>query len=242
MKLTIIGYWGGYPSSEGATSAYLLEKNGFNLLIDLGSGALSRLQKYTTIQAIDAIILSHYHHDHVADIGVFQYAKRIDFYVTGEAKKVPIYGHLEDEQNFQSLTDDYTEGVAYHPDEELGIGPFTLTFLQTEHPVPCYGMRISDGKKTMVYTADTSYQDAWIPFSSQADLLLADCNFYADQDGTKAGHMNSHEAARIAKKANVKQLILSHLPQYGNRQRLVKEAKEIYGGLVQLAIEGLVWR
>ncbi len=241
LKLTIIGCWGGYPAPGEATSAYLLEKDHYKLLIDIGSGAVSRLQKYTTIQEIDAVILSHYHHDHVADLGVLQYAKLIDSYITGETNKLPIYGHAEDEQAFRLLTHDCTEGIAYHGHENVEIGPFSITFLQTKHPVPCYGMRLTDGEQTIVYTADTSYQDDWISFSSKADVLITDCNFYGHQDGTDAGHMNSREGALIAEKAGVKELILSHLPQYGSQKQLVEEAKEVYQGTVHLAKEGFIW-
>src|SRR5699024_6661998 len=119
--------------------------------------------------------------------------------------------------------------------------PFSITFLQTKHPVPCYGMRLTDGEQTIVYTADTSYQDDWISFSSKADVLITDCNFYGHQDGTDAGHMNSREGALIAEKAGVKELILSHLPQYGSQKQLVEEAKEVYQGTVHLAKEGFIW-
>lgn len=149
MKLTIIGFWGGYPNKDGATSSYLLEKDDYKLVLDLGSGALSKLQKFTSVHELDAVILSHYHHDHVADIGVLQYAKLIDYYVHNNEKKLKIYGHTEDEDGFSSLSHQYTEGVAYSPEEELKIGPFSITFLRTAHPVPCFGMRITDGKRRL---------------------------------------------------------------------------------------------
>ena len=74
MKLTVIGYWGGFPAAEGASSAYMIEKEGFTLLLDMGSGALMTLQKYKKASELDAVILSHYHADHIADIGVLQHA------------------------------------------------------------------------------------------------------------------------------------------------------------------------
>src|SRR5699024_12774482 len=77
MKVTIIGFWGGYPAAGGATSAYLVEEKDFKLLVDAGSGSLSKLQNYINISDLDAVIVSHYHHDHVADIGVLQYAKLV---------------------------------------------------------------------------------------------------------------------------------------------------------------------
>lgn len=241
MKLTVIGYWGGYPAADGATSSYLLEKNGFSLLIDVGSGALSKLQKYKQIRDLDAVIISHYHHDHVADVGVLQYARLVEYYVTGYDTVLPIYGHREDKNGFESLTHTYTKGIEYDPNNALEIGPFSITFQKTKHPVSCYGMRITDGKSVLVYTADSSYKKEWETFAKDADLLITDCNYYAGLDGTAAGHMNSEEAGQIAKNAEVKQLLLSHLPQYGDRVKLIDEAKQFYDGTISLAKEGWVW-
>lgn len=241
MKVTVVGQWGGYPAPNGATSAYIVEKEGFTLVVDMGSGALSKLQSYKKIMDIDAVILSHYHHDHVADIGVLQYARLVQFYVTGAEDILPIYGHTEDETGFESLTHDYTKGIGYDPNEELNIGPFSITFLKTNHGVPCFGMRITDGESVLIYTADTSYKEEWIEFAAYADVMITDCNFYADQDGTAAGHMTSKEGAIIAQQANVTKLILSHLPQYGDHEQLIKEAEQYFDGRIQLACEGLVW-
>src|SRR5699024_11234765 len=85
----------------------------------------------------------------------------------------------------------------YTDNETLKLGPFFIRFLQTNHPVPCFGMRITDGTHTIVYTGDSGYQNSWIPFSKDADLLLADCNSYASQISSDAGHMISHEIAQI---------------------------------------------
>ncbi|MGY0692836.1 MBL fold metallo-hydrolase [Virgibacillus sp. FSP13] len=241
MKLTVLGFWGGYPAANGATSAYMVEKDDFTLLIDAGSGSLAKLQNYKNVMDLDAVVLSHYHHDHVADIGVLQYAWLVQSYLREEKEILPIYGHMEDQQGFASLTHECTEGIAYDPNKELRVGPFSITFFKTDHPVPCYGMRITDGENVIVYTADTTYKAEWSDFAKGADLLITDCNFYADQDGSNAGHMNSKDGATIANEAGVRELMLSHLPHYGDVTELAREAKQYYNGTIQLADEGLVW-
>src|SRR5699024_1170825 len=171
MKVTIIGFWGGYPAAGGATSAYLVEEKDFKLLVDAGSGSLSKLQNYINISDLDAVIVSHYHHDHMADIGVIQYARLVGSYVTGEKDILPIYGHTEDKQGFAALTHHYTKGVANDANGTLGIGPWSISCLGTDQPVPCCGMRIANGDNTLGYTADTTYQEAWSDFAKNADVL-----------------------------------------------------------------------
>lgn len=239
MKLTVIGFWGGYPKVDGATSTYLLESKDSSILLDLGSFGLSKLQKYKDIQDLDAVVISHFHEDHVADIGVLQYALLVQNKVLEKNKKIPIYA--PNEEGFSRLEHTFTEAVEYNPEETLCIGPFKIDFLRTNHSVPCYGMRITDGESTLVYTADSGYLQEFTDFSKNADILISDCNFYAGMEASSYGHMTSEDDALIAKEANVKNLVLSHLPQFGNLNQLKKEAEEIFKGKVVLAYEGLTW-
>lgn len=242
VKLTIVGYWGGYPGVNSASSSYLLEKDNYRLMLDFGSGALAKVQQYVNVTDLHTVLVSHYHSDHIADIGVLQHALLVENYLSQTEKTIHIYGHGENEYEFAKLDHDFTKGIKYHPDEVLKLGPFFVRFIKTNHSVPCYGMRITDGESTIVYTADSAYQKEWIKFSRDADLLLADTNFYAEQDGEEAGHMTSEEVGFIAAEANVKHLLLTHLPHYGNHEQLITEAKKVYNGPITLAKEGLVWQ
>jgi ribonuclease BN (tRNA processing enzyme) len=102
-------------------------------------------------------------------------------------------------------------------------------------------MRITSGNKTIVYTADGSYSEDIVKFSRDADLLMCECNFYAEQSGSSAGHMNSTDAARTAKNADVKKLLLTHLPQYGDLNELLRDAEKTFKGEIELAGTGWTW-
>jgi ribonuclease BN (tRNA processing enzyme) len=240
VKLTIIGHWGGYPKANEASSGYLLEHDGYRLLIDCGSGVLSKLQPILAPDQLDGLIISHYHPDHIADIGVLQHARLIGGLLGKKMECLPIYSHAYNEYEFSKLTyKNITKGIAYQPDEVLRVGPFTVTLLKTNHPVDCFAMRFECDGRSVTYTADTAFKEELITFSKNADLLLCECNFYGDGDGSKAGHMTSIDAGRLAHRANVKTLILTHLPHYGRLQKLQEEAATQYHGFVTLAQYGL---
>jgi ribonuclease BN (tRNA processing enzyme) len=240
MKLTVIGFWGGYPKKNGASSGYLLEHDGFQLLIDCGSGVLSKLQNIIQPEELDAVLISHYHPDHIADIGVLQHARLIQGFLGERPATLPIYGHCFDDVEYSKLTyKDITKGIAYNPDETLTVGPFRVSFLKTDHPVPCFAMRFEVEGKSFVYTADGSYNEDLIEFSKGADILLCECNFFGHQNGKAAGHMNSLEAGQFAHLAAVNQLILTHLPQYGELTELLREASTEFTGIIKLADEFL---
>ena len=68
MRLTVVGCAGSFPGPDSPASCYLLEADGFRLVIDFGNGSLGALQKYTGLFDIDAVCLSHLHADHCADM------------------------------------------------------------------------------------------------------------------------------------------------------------------------------
>ena len=242
MKITTIGWWGAYPNAGEATSGYLLESEGFSVLIDCGSGVLAQLQHYTTLQAIDAVVLSHYHSDHVADLGCLQYASRILMDLGQRKQPLQIYGHAED-KNFDALNYlQYSTGYAVDAQTNLLLGPLKFNFCSNIHPDPCYSMRIEENDLAFVYISDTGYTDDLVQFAHKADLLLCESSLYDEYQGRIPGHLTAGEAGHIAAAAGVQHLILTHLPHFGNHSMLVEQARKKFKGTVELATTGKSWR
>ena len=66
---------GSFPGPDSPASCYLLEADGFRLVIDLGNGSLGALQKYAALSGIDAVCLSHLHIDHCVDPSSYSIAR-----------------------------------------------------------------------------------------------------------------------------------------------------------------------
>ncbi|RHW50185.1 MBL fold metallo-hydrolase [Bombilactobacillus bombi] len=232
MKLTVLGYYGGYPYRGQATSGYLVQEQGFNLLLDCGSGVLNSLMTVIDPLQLDAVLLTHYHHDHMADLGVLQYYWQLK---TGKKKhpQLTIYGHTQDPLNFASLTmPNVSQGLAYSELQSLDLGPFTITFLKTIHPVPAFATKIVSKKdnKIFVFTSDTAYFEGLIEFSQQADLLVTDTNFGAAKKG-QIWHMTSQQSGKLAQDAHVQRLVISHLPQEYSLDKLQRETQQAAGDI-----------
>ncbi|WP_141920770.1 MBL fold metallo-hydrolase [Lactococcus garvieae] len=242
MKLTALGVWGGYPTRDAGTTSYLLQsEEGFNLLLDAGSRAVTELEHELSPNDLDAIILSHYHEDHIADLGALRQYRQLQ---TVKPEILPIYGHQENEYEFSKLSlENVSEGIAYDVENGTSVGPFDIQFLKTVHPVICYAMRIVERAtgQILVYTGDTGYFTGLVDFSKDADILLADVYFFKDK-AKMPNHLSSVEAGEIAEQANVKKLILTHLPQVGDLQVLREEAQEVAGNIpVDLAQPHMKW-
>ncbi|WP_430609357.1 MBL fold metallo-hydrolase [Enterococcus sp. DIV0876] len=237
MKLTVLGCLGAYPYKGEGTTGYLLESEGFHLLLDAGSTTLVQLEKIIDPLSLDAVILSHYHHDHIADLGVLQYYWQL-FPKTEKRAELPIYGHGADRVHFDDLTmPEVTKGYDYLQSEQLDLGPFSITFMKTIHPVTCYAMRFVEKHtgKVFVFTGDSGYLESFVEFAQDADLFLADTYLFAGNERHKA-HFTSKEAGEIAHAAQVKKLVLTHLPQHGDLEQLKEEAALAANGIpVELA-------
>lgn len=237
--LQIIGHWGAYPGPGEATSCYLLSAEGYYLMLDCGSGALSILQRYLPLEKINAVVISHYHADHWSDVPCLQYAARVGADLGRRKMPLEIYGPDIDPY-LQSLTyKEYTLGRAYNPAASLKLGPFSLDFLPTRHPDPCYSIKVSYKDKVLVYSGDTEYFSGLEKFAERADCFICESSLSEEYLGKIPGHMSSVEAGKIAEAGKVKKLVLSHLPHFGKPEYFVEEAKKVYSGSVVLAALGM---
>lgn len=239
MKIIPIGVWGGYPSKNEATSAFLIEQDGFRCLIDCGSGVLGAVQNYTELRDLDAVIISHYHPDHIADIGVLQHAAMVGMQLKEWQTPLLIYAHDKDRDEFKKLSyKGVTEGRAIQAAEILELGPWQVSFCETIHPVYCLAMKFTANGRTAVFTADTSWKEELVDFSKGADLLVAESNLYEKYIGIIQGHLSGSQAGDLAERAGAKQLLLTHLPQYGELHEILTAAKSAYSGEAEFAAIG----
>jgi len=68
LKVTVLGKSPSWQDAGGACSGYLVEHDGFRLLIDPGYATLPRLLTVADAAEVDAVLVSHGHPDHCADL------------------------------------------------------------------------------------------------------------------------------------------------------------------------------
>ena len=76
MRLTVLGCAGSFPGPEAPCSSYLIEADGFRLLMDFGTGSMSTLQRFAGLYHFDALLLTHLHLDHMLDACQYVVARR----------------------------------------------------------------------------------------------------------------------------------------------------------------------
>lgn len=240
MKITVLGPWGAYPKAGEATAGYLLEHENGKILIDCGSGVLSRLQSLITLNQLTGVFISHAHYDHIADLGCLQYACLIDTDLERRAQALPIYiaaEHKGMKHAYHTMMG--SEVMSFLEKDQFYINGMEFSFFQTFHGAFCLAIKIQAGGKTVVYTADTYYHEALIPFCSNADLLIAETSFFADSDARRYGHMSTTEVGALAAKAGVSTVALTHLPHFGDIWSMPDEVRKQYDGEIKICTSGI---
>lgn len=225
MKLTVIGMWGGFPKKDGPCAGYLLQHDGFSMLIDCGSGVLVKLQNIIELNEIHDVILSHYHYDHCSDVGAFMFSRLVNSQLGRVDRPLTIYGPRDPEKEKEIAAVPRSNFAPIGAGTELEVGPFCITFIENFHPVETYGMKIECEGKSIIYTSDTSFSEELVGFAIGTDLLIAESSLYEGMDGKGSGHMTAEEAGVLAARANAKQTILTHLPHYGELEELLVSAR-----------------
>ena len=244
MRLTIVGCAGSYPNGRSAASCYLVEHDGFGLVIDMGSGALGPLHRYRDPADIDAVLLSHLHADHFLDMCPLFVARR--YRPEGLPPPLPVYGPANTLDRLQSAYGDDHEpllekvfDVGDFSREELNVGPFTVRVAKVNHPVECYGMRITAGGRTLAYSGDTAPCPELVGLASGADLALFEASFRDGDDNPAGLHMTPTEAANVASEAGVSRLVLTHMVAWHDNSEAAALAGAAFTGEVILAEPGL---
>ena len=100
----------------------------------------------------------------------------------------------------------------------------TIDVVHSEHSV-AYRLELPGGK-SVVYSGDTNYCKNIVKIAQGADLLILECSFPGNI--YLQGHLNSILAARVAKEARVKKLVLTHLYPVCDDYDLIREVKSAW--------------
>lgn len=244
MRVTVIGCSGSFPGPDSPASCYLLEAEGFRLVLDLGNGALGVLQRYAELFGVDAICLSHLHADHCVDLGAYWVARQ--YTAEGPRPPIPVYGPPGTAERVAGFGgEDLAPIQARFAFSDLSpatfeVGPFRITADRMNHPVETYGFRIEHAGWRLAYSADTGESGALVRLAEGADLLLCEASFLDGPDNWPDLHLSARQAAEHAVRAGVGELVLTHLVPWHDRGRSLAEAAAVYRGPLSLASSGLV--
>ena len=243
MRLTVLGSCGAWPEAGQACSGYLVEHDGFRLLVDVGYATVPRLLQRVGADQVDAVFISHGHPDHCADLSPLLRARALR---DDPPAPLPVYtlpGALDavlalDRPGMLSSAYTLHEITAGDgPD----IGPFRVQTRLLPHWVPNAGVRLAAGGGAFAYTGDAGPHPDVVELARDADLLLAEAT-YVDQvpEHSQRYLSSARQVGRQAAEAGVGHLLLTHLWPGTDPAAARAAASDGYDGEVGVANPDLV--
>ncbi|SDJ03340.1 MBL fold metallo-hydrolase [Nonomuraea jiangxiensis] len=242
MLLTILGGCGAWPGAGQACSGYLVEHDGFRLLVDPGYATVPRLLELVTADQVDAVFVSHGHPDHCADLNPLLRARALR---DDPAAPLPVYSLPRALDAVLALDRPgmLADALVLHEfaaGDRFDVGPFRAQTRLLPHSLPNAGIRLTAGERVLAYTGDTGPSPDVVDLAYGADLLLAEAT-YADQIPEDSRHhlSSARQAGRQAKQAAVRHLLLTHLQPGTDPTAAQAAARAEYDGEIGIATSGL---
>ena len=209
MKVRFLGTNGWYSTGSGNTSCVLIETKKHYVVLDAGDG-IHKLDRYIQTEKPIHLFLSHMHFDHTIGFHAFN---KFKFKQT-----IDIYGYSGTKDGLQIIRHPYTIPFNDLPFRvnihDLAEGshstPFPLTCKLLVHSDPSLGYRLELDNHVVAYCTDTGMCNNLIELAQNATLLIAECSLLLGQKDLGWPHLDPEDAAKTAKQANAKQLLLTH--------------------------------
>lgn len=244
VKVTVIGGQGAWPTVDAGCGGYVVEAGGQRLLIDPGWSTFQGLLRLCEPDDIDAVLISHSHPDHCADLLPLLRARALSKLA---AEPLPIYapaGALD-----ILLASDTLVAVQRAADvrvvtdgSSLRIGAFEVTFAELPHHVTNLGVRLTTGEVTISYTGDGGPDAAVVELAADADLHIAEATFAEPITGEDAGLLTDlATAVEQGASARARQVLLTHLWPGSSYDQIIEDRYRGSTPLVGVAKAGMAW-
>jgi ribonuclease BN (tRNA processing enzyme) len=243
VRLTVLGACGAYPAAGSACSGFLVEHDGFRLLLDAGYATMPRLLSYVDSADVDAALITHGHPDHCADLNPLLRARAL---AGVPPPALPLYapaGALDAVLALdrpRMLAGSY-DVRAVDAGARLVVGPFTVDATALPHFIPNLGYRLTAGGAALAYTGDSGPSPEIARLARGADVLVAEATYVDAVVDTDARFLSSaRQAGGYAAAAAAGRLLLTHLWPGTDEEAAVAAAAATFPGPTEAATPGLV--
>jgi ribonuclease BN (tRNA processing enzyme) len=253
VQLTIAGCGTVVPEADRASSAYWVEQGDTRLLLDCGFGAVQALVRVgVPWSRLSHLFLTHFHADHIGALPGLFFALRHGVHpARTAADPLEVWGPPGTRDLFHGLASTFGDFLLdpgfpmsireMTPGAPVRAGDVMVTCQDVPHTPESVAIRIEaePGGSVLVYTGDTGPDEALAGFCRKADVLLSECSLPDDLVGDN--HLSPARVARLARRAGVGRLVVTHIyPQFrrsADVSALVAAAG--YDGAIDVAREGL---
>ncbi len=260
LEITFLGTGAGMSTTRAHTAIALRCPDGTTLLLDGSSGnSALRNGEAAGFRAVDYdhVLLSHDHQDHISGLMFIQGRRSHE---THDETPLSIYGSALGMGGLRKAAaaariPDIRDGAAYNHsgrqvlcwreaprEHRLELGPETVAWnFDVDHIPGSIGWRVESGEIAIVFSGDTTYSRGLVDAAQGADLLIHEALSTDDRHEMAVSrlHSTSGDAARVAERASVRQLILTHLDNafHEDQTPLLEDAARHFTGPISAAYD-----
>ena len=128
------------------------------------------------------------------------------------------------------------------PAEPVQLGELEVSFQPVPHFLPTQAVAIAADSRRLTYSADSSPSDELCTFAQDTDLLLIEATLPRPERAGPRGHLTPAEAGEHGRRAGARRLVLTHISDELDADWARREAERSFGGPVEIAREGAVYR
>lgn len=243
MRLTVLGSGVAVPNQGRAPSCYLVEGAAGRLLLDCGPCVMLRLEQAgCPFTGVDAVLLSHFHPDHCAGLVPFLFAHKVPgnprrepVEIRGAAGTADLLRSLERAWGDWLVPDAFERRVRDIDAHAFLLAGFRVEAAAGTHCASSLAYRIEEeeGGPALVYSGDTPWSEPLVRLARGASLLVLECSLPAGPP--VPGHLTADQAGRLAARAGVPRLLLTHFYPPCASADIRAQVAEHYEGDILLA-------
>lgn len=239
-----------WQDAGGACSGYLVEAGGRCLLLDCGNGVFAKLRAAREFTDVQAVVISHLHADHFADLIPYAYALTYSHQAQAANARPALYAPPGARETFRRVTgawhapeliEQAFELHEYDAGTELALDPLRVRFHEVPHFITTHAVQVSEGDRSFTYGADCRPNDEIVSFARGTDLLMLEATLEAPEEQPQRGHLTPAEAGAHARRSGARRLVLTHLSADHDEAWVRAEAERAFGAPVEVAREGAVY-
>jgi ribonuclease BN (tRNA processing enzyme) len=130
----------------------------------------------------------------------------------------------------------------YDPSATSHVGDIELRFQPVPHFLPTHAIDISSPEGRVTYSADSSPSEDLCAFARETDLLLIEATLPRPEREGPRGHLTPEEAGEHGRRAGARRVVITHMSDELDADWAREQAERGFGGPVELAHEGAVYR
>jgi len=243
MKVIFYGTAGAVQSAEDVNVSFGVVGEKGSVLVDAsGNPAQSLLKSGITAAALDALVLTHAHPDHLYALPSLIH----NLWLMKRSRPLTILCNSTTETRAKQLIDVFSlfsrKGMfpfEWNPmDEGIfdGIPGMRVSLFPVNHPVAASGVKIETTASALVYSADTGPCERLVEAAAGANALIHEATGGSRSEVAlnADGHSSGRQAGMCAQRAGVETLFLCHFDYATGLpvEEIEQEARTAFGGRV----------